>query len=54
MPSPYWISSITDIAKLFLRNPERRRLRRVTGGSRAARPMATALMPGIFGYLPRG
>ena len=54
MPSPYWTSSITDIAKLFLRNPERRRVRRVTGERRAARPMATALMPGIFGYLPCG
>ena len=54
MPSPYWTSSITDIAKLFLRNPEGRRVRRVTGERRAARPMATALMPGIFGYLPCG
>ena len=54
MPSPYWTSSITDIAKLFLRNPEMRRVRRVTGERRAARPMAAAMMPGIFGYLPRG
>ena len=54
MPSPYWTSSITDIAKLFLRNPERRHVRRVAGECRAARPVATALMPGILGYLPCG
>jgi hypothetical protein len=45
---------MTDIAKLFVRSPDRRRVRRVAGERRAARPVVTALMPGILGYLSCG
>jgi len=51
MPSPYWTRSITQIAALLVRSPDRRRAIRAARSCGAAGLMVIALLFGISGYL---